>query len=90
MPALTKECSHCRCELSLDAFGVDTSQRDELTRQCKACRSEMRKADYQRHREDRINAVAEYQRVRRAEIIERKRQRYAARKAAAKASGDTP
>lgn len=73
----------CRCNRGYPAspefFFKNAPAKDGLTSQCKACRKEMQREQYLRHREDRIARATESARLRRLREDVRERERVTAR-----------
>lgn len=76
-----KTCRVCGERKVLAEFYVDHSRSDGRTPECATCRRQMNRDDYAAHRQHRLAAVAAYHAQHRPQVIERKRQRYAAKKA---------
>ena len=78
---MLKTCRMCSERKPLGEFYRDASRTDGRTPECASCRRQMNREDYAAHRQHRLAAVAVYHAQHRPQVVERKRKRYAAKKA---------
>ncbi len=58
---ITKECSNCKLEKSLDEFGKQLGTTDNKKYICKKCDSARAKLNYEKNKETRLRKITEWQ-----------------------------
>ena len=72
---ITKKCTSCGRELSIDMFGVRSSSKDGHTNICKECKSKKDKA-YREKNKDKLKEQAKQKRLENKEAINAKKRQY--------------